>query len=163
MNEIKIGDIVARKSYNKDVLFIVNNIIDTKKHKIAILRGLVKRIEADSDINDLVLIEKNRIKSNLKQLDEKINERVQKTTQEFEDRNYKIGLFTKNNRTKEKIIAGKILHLDGDKRYSEKSYRYYKKLGLNAVVKHIPEYRQPRVVYNLLKMYNPDILVITRT
>ena len=61
----------------------------------------------------------------------------------------------------EKIITGKILHLDGDRKYSEKSYIYYKKIGLNAIVKNIPEYKQPRVVYNLLEAYRPDILVIT--
>ena len=38
---------------------------------------------------------------------------------------------------------------------------YYKQLGLNAVVKNIPESRQPHEVYKLLKMYNPDILIIT--
>ena len=38
---------------------------------------------------------------------------------------------------------------------------YYKKMGLKAIVKNIPEYKQPKVVYNLLKTYNPDILVIT--
>lgn len=38
---------------------------------------------------------------------------------------------------------------------------YYKKLGLNAVVKNIPEYKQPSEVYKLLKIYNPDILIIT--
>lgn len=32
---------------------------------------------------------------------------------------------------------------------------------MNAIVKNIPENRQPRLVYSLLKMYNPDILVIT--
>lgn len=34
-------------------------------------------------------------------------------------------------------------------------------MGINAVVKNISENRQPKVVYNLLKMYKPDILVIT--
>ena len=53
------------------------------------------------------------------------------------------------------------MHLDGDRKYSEKSYRYYKKIGLNAIVKNVPEYRQPRVVYRLLEIYKPDILVIT--
>ena len=38
---------------------------------------------------------------------------------------------------------------------------YYKKMGLRAIVKNIPENRQPKVVYNLLKNYKPDILVIT--
>ena len=60
-----------------------------------------------------------------------------------------------------RIHTGKILHLDGDKRYTDKSSLYYKKAGLQAVVKYIPEYRQPAVVRNLLKKYNPDILVIT--
>ena len=55
----------------------------------------------------------------------------------------------------------KLVSADGDKKYSEKSYNYYKKLGLNAVVRNIPEYRQPKVVYRLLEIYNPDILVIT--
>ena len=54
------------------------------------------------------------------------------------------------------------MHLDGDKRYSEKSIMYYKKMGLNAVVKNIPENRQSKVVYRLLTIYNPEILVITR-
>lgn len=55
----------------------------------------------------------------------------------------------------------KLISADGDKRYSQKSHQYYKKLGLNAMVINIPEYKQPKVVYNLLKTYNPDILVIT--
>ena len=34
-------------------------------------------------------------------------------------------------------------------------------MGLNAIVKNIPEYKQPRIVYKLLKIYQPDILIIT--
>lgn len=77
------------------------------------------------------------------------------------EENYKIGIITKNKKNTEKIVSGKILHLDGDKKYSIKSYNYYKKLGLDAIVKNIPEYKQPKYVYQLLKIYSPDILVIT--
>ena len=70
-------------------------------------------------------------------------------------------LETKISRTRTIITTGKILHLDGDRKYSEKAYNYYKKMGLNAVVKYIPEYKQPKVVYRLLEIYNPDILVVT--
>ena len=66
-----------------------------------------------------------------------------------------------SSRLKNEISTGKILHLDGDRKYSEKSRRYYQKVGLKAIVKNIPESKQPKVVYNLLKYYNPDILVIT--
>lgn len=66
-----------------------------------------------------------------------------------------------SNEYKPQLISGKILHLDGDKKYSEKAYNYYKKTGLNAVVKNITEYKQPKVVYNLLEVYKPDILIVT--
>ena len=56
---------------------------------------------------------------------------------------------------------GKILHLDGDRKYSEKSNRYYKKAGLNAIVKNIPEYKQPIIIKKFITTYEPDILVIT--
>ncbi len=62
---------------------------------------------------------------------------------------------------KTQYITGKILHLDGDRKYSEKSFRYYQKMGLTAIVKNIPEYKQPQIVYNLLAYYNPDILIVT--
>lgn len=61
------------------------------------------------------------------------------------------------------IRKGKILHLDGDKKYSKKAYDYYKNLNLDAIVRNVPEYQQPKLVYGMLKIYNPDILVITRT
>lgn len=158
MENIKKGDIVGRKSYGKDIIFVVSNIIYTPKNEIAILRGVIERIEADSEISDLTIISKQELEERLKELDSKVETRIQK---KFEDKDYKMGIITKDTRTTEKILTGKILHLDGDKKYSEKSYRYYKKLGLRAVVKNIPEYRQPKLVYRLLEVYNPDILVIT--
>ncbi len=161
MNKIKKGDIVGRKSYGKDIIFVVKNIIESKTGKIAILKGLTQRIEADSNIEDLELIEKKKLKEHIRKFDNVLEKKIEKSKIYNEDINYKIGLLTKNKRTQEKIITGKILHLDGDRKYSEKSYRYYKKLGLNAIVKNIPEYRQPRVVHHLLEIYNPDILVIT--
>ena len=66
-----------------------------------------------------------------------------------------------NNDRREVYITGKILHLDGDKRYSEKAFKYYQKTGLTVTVKNIPEYKQPQLVYNLLLYYRPDILVVT--
>ena len=146
MKKIKKGDIVARKSYGKDILFTVINIIKTHNGDVAILRGLIERVEADSYIEDLEKINSEQIKKDLEKLQNKLNSRVK------DNRNYEI---------KRIYDTGKILHLDGDKKYSEKSYSYYKKLGLKVVVKNIAEYKQPKVIYNLLKIYNPDILVIT--
>ena len=161
MNDIKKGDIVVRKSYGKDIIFRVINILNKPEEKIAVLNGVIERIEADSKIADLELVDKQKVKDILRKMDSKIENRIEKSKQQWEDRNYRIGVVTNQTRAKEKIITGEILHLDGDRKYSEKSYRYYRKLGLNAIVKYIPEYRQPRVVYQLLESYNPDILVVT--
>lgn len=154
MKKIKKGDIVARKSHGKDIIFYVKRIIISEEEPIAILCGVKKRIEADSKIDDLILVEKDKLKDILLEEEKSIKKRI--------DNRYEIGIISKEeSRFKEKIITGKILHLDGDKRYSQKSYNYYNKLGLKAIVKNIPEYKQPRVVYKLLKIYQPDILIVT--
>lgn len=61
------------------------------------------------------------------------------------------------------VKTGKILHLDGDKRYSEKAYKHYKKTNVDAIIENIQEEKQPIMIKSLLEKYNPDILVITRT
>ena len=145
--KIKRGDIVARKSYGKDIIFIVDRLIRLKNGgAYAILKGVTIRIEADSDIEDLEKVEQDRISIIEKREDDTLKKRIEHNKLEY--RSYT-------------IKTGKILHLDGDKRYSQKSANYYKKIGLNAVVKNIPENKQPLMVRQLLERYKPDILVIT--
>ena len=138
MKKIKNGDIVGRISYNKDIIFLVKDI--SNKNKV-ILEGVFERIIADSNIKDLEIIDEKTI-----EIKERLNE---------------LKIKGGENRIVDYNQAGKILHLDGDKRYSEKSYKYYQKMGINAIVKNIPENKQPKMVYNLLRNYRPDILVIT--
>lgn len=148
---IKKGDIVGRKSYGKDIYFIVNQILVTaRNNKFAILKGLNIRIEADSPIEDLEIISKEEIIDSIKKHDNFLEERIKKNKYN-----------ESQNITRQKVYLGKILHLDGDKRYSEKSAKYYNKAGLNAIVKNIPENRQAGIVVPLLIKYNPDILIIT--
>ncbi len=142
MIKVRKGDIVGRKSYGNDIYFKVSHIIEKTNEKIAILNGLVERIEADSPISDLEVISNEEIRKRLEELDKRI-------------------FISGEKRSNSKTISGKILHLDGDRKYSEKSYNYYKKVGVNSIVKNIPEYKQPKVVRHLLEIYNPDILVIT--
>lgn len=155
MENIKKGDIVGRKSYNKDILFIVDRIIKTNNGKaIAMLKGLNIRIQADSYIDDLELIDKKIIQESERKLDKKFEARLQRYETQLQNLD---GL----KRSNKVIYTGKILHLDGDKRYSEKSNLFYRKIGLKAVVKNVPESRQAGVVSNLMDRYKPDILVIT--
>ena len=162
MTKIKKGDIVGRKSYGKDILFIVEKIIEASNGKsFAILKGLTIRIEADSPIEDLEIIEKNRVENNMRTLNSKLQKRVKKT----DTPNKKVFPIFKrsiiNKGRRQTIYTGRILHLDGDRKYTEKSIRYYKELGLDAVVKNIAENKQAMMVQSLLERYKPDILVIT--
>ena len=76
---IKKGDIVGRKSYGKDIYFIVNQILTTtRNHKFAILKGLNIRIEADSPIEDLEIIGKDEIINSIKKYDSFLEERIKK-------------------------------------------------------------------------------------
>ena len=150
LNIVKKGDIVSRNSYNNDVAFIVERILE---NKIAILTGLITRLKADAYIDDLKILDKKQVDKILRDINGRI---VQETNSAIIQKN---SIF---NRTKKIVYTGRILHLDGDKRYSEKANIYYKKMGLNAIVRNIPENRQANSVNTLIERYNPDILVVTR-
>ena len=148
MYEIKKGNIVTRNSYGNDIYFYVKRVIKLENKKsIVILKGIDVRIEADAQIEDLKLVTKEEYNNLEKDFENRIKRKIEEQIISV--------------RTKEYIHTGKILHLDGDKKYTEKSMMYYKKLGLNAVVKNIPENKQPRIMNRYLSIYNPDILVIT--
>lgn len=148
---IRKGDIVGRKSYGKDVFFIVDNILKIRNNKqFAILKGVNIRIMADSPIEDLEVISKKEVINSIKLLELDLEDRIKKNRIKEE-----------NNLKRQRIYTGKILHLDGDRKYSDKSLRYYSKMGLNAIVKNIAENKQSKVVVPLLSKYNPDILIIT--
>ena len=83
MNVIKKGDMVARKSYGKDIIFYVKKIIKTKKENIAILCGLLERIEADSKIEDLEIIDEKTIKDSLQKHNEKVEKRINKREEKY--------------------------------------------------------------------------------
>ena len=148
MYEIKKGNIVTRNSYGNDIYFYVKRILKlANKKSIVILKGIDVRIEADAPIEDLKLVTKEEYNNIEKEFNKKI---IKKIEEQYI-----------NTRAKEYVHTGKILHLDGDKKYSEKSMMYYKKMGLNAIVKNIPESKQPKLINRYLSIYNPDIVVIT--
>lgn len=129
---IEKGSIVTRKSYNNDVVFIVTDI----NNNIAMLKGTDVRLYADSPLEDLVLSERH----------DEYNPPVE---------------FSEMNRDEYFYMPGKILHIDGDEDYLEKSLYFYKKAGVMAIGKRIKESDVPVVLGKLLCEIKPDILVIT--
>ena len=130
MKKIKKGDIVARKSYGKDIIFYVKRLVKTSNTDIAILCGLFERIEADNNIEDLELLDYKTIKNFFDDEEKRFNSRITEKSNE-----YRFNFISDESKFREKIITGKILHLDGDKRYSQKSYNYYKKVRIKCYCK----------------------------
>ena len=128
--EIKKSDIVTRKSYGQDILFIVKKIIKSNNCDLAILKGCTLRIEASAPLNDLLKVNKKEFQNAMRNLDYRIDNRI------ADIKNPKINRKVTNEK-KEFVYTGKILHLDGDRKYSEKAVKYYKKMGLNAIVREI--------------------------
>jgi spore coat assembly protein len=56
MQQIEIGSLVYRKSYNRDILFRVSDIVFVNGRKIIILKGVNVRLEADAEEDDLDII-----------------------------------------------------------------------------------------------------------
>ena len=155
--KIKKGDIVGRKSYGKDILFVVERIINQTNFKaIAILKGLNIRIQADSFLDDLEIIDKKTLQESQKKVEKRFIQTINKCVKGQDESKQKY-----LKRSNKIVYTGKILHLDGDKRYAEKSSLFYKKMGLRAVVRSVTESRQTAVVSGLIERYKPDILVIT--
>jgi spore coat assemly protein len=159
---IKVGDIVGRRSYDCDLLFRVVSI--KEDGKVVELSGEDSRFVADSPINDIVLMNKH----------DQVEKRVK--TKEKEDTSYR--LFrqdyhllrqqsefsaTSGYHTKKLFfeMPGRVLHIDGDPIYLNKCLALYKKLGVPVQGVHMQESEMPYKVTELLEKVNPDILVIT--
>ena len=100
LNNVKKGAKVVRKSHNRDVIFVVDNII---KDKIAILTGITTRLKADSPVEDLEYVDRKEIIENNRNIDKKLSKIIN------------MDEIKNNTKRSDKVIyLGKILHLDGD-------------------------------------------------
>ncbi len=133
----RIGDVVTRMSHNNDVVFKIVKIENDK----AYLVGMNIRLCADSDINDLVLVDDKD--SNDREFYEKL-----KTIRKFERNDYF-------------YLPGKILHIDGDKNYLDRCLDFYKKANVLAYGVYSPENEMALNIEKYLEDINPDIVVIT--
>ena len=137
---LKIGDIVTRKSYHNDILFKIMDISEN----VAILKGIEVRLYADSDLTDLV---KEETAPNTSKSDrEIINENLKSINLDRSEYFY---------------LPGKILHIDGDEDYLERCINFYRDLNVKAYGITLKESEIYKYLDKYLNEYNPDILVIT--
>lgn len=137
----KIGEYVTRISYNNDIVF---KIIDfNEETNFYYLKGVYVRLFADSKEDDLKIYDDVKT-------DEEEKKIISRVTNEI-----------KLERNDYFYLPGKILHIDGDKEYMERCLNYYKKLKLFAIGKLEKEENICKVIGNMIKEYNPSIVVIT--
>ncbi len=158
---MKVGDIVARKSYNKDIIFKITGFSkDDKNKKIALLKGVAFRLIANAYLDDLELVQESDTRGILMNkdvqsilyrsvIDAKTRQSMYRAAPKLQTSNNIYG------------IPGKVLQIDGDKEYLKICLDVYTELGIPAVGVAIPEANQYKEVRALLQKHKPDILVIT--
>ena len=169
---MKVGDLVVRKSYDKDITF---KIIDIKEddngNEIYILKGISIRIIADSREDDLEKADDEYAGTKERILNRRVEEAIKKAVSMRGDEEatkvlnnlYRGSKTSKNQQNKELIFGrpGKILHIDGDSEYLETCLKVYKQLSLDAVGRAVTEKKQPEIIVDLVKEIKPDIVVLT--
>ncbi len=134
----KIGDLVTRISYNNDVVFKIEKIIND----VAYLKGINVRLCADSNVSDLMFVSNNN-------------------TQDDREFYKKIDCLKDLKRSDYFYIPGKILHVDGDKEYLNRCLDFYKKADVLAFGVYSKESEMALNIEKYLEDINPDIVVIT--
>ena len=160
---MNIGDIVVRKSYDKDITFKIIDIKEEGGKKTYILKGISIRIIADSEVNDLEEVDENHIGDSEKILNSRVSAAIKNAISFRGEVMPRVNKNKKVIETKEMMFGrpGKILHVDGDEEYMETCLKVYKQLSLDAVGRAIPEKEQPKVIVDLVKEVKPDIVVLT--
>lgn len=161
---LKLMDIVARRSYHCDILFRVMDIRENNGVEEAVLYGEDIRLVADAPCSDLVIMnqtERVKLSKEYRSLEEQSfrlftqDVDLLRQQQEF----HTTGGYTKTANFFQ--IPGKVLHLDGDAEYLKKCIALYEKIGVPVYGVHCHEKEMPQRVSELLDFYRPDILVIT--
>lgn len=141
--QFQIGDMVARKSYQMDVLFRIIGIEQTSKgNSIAILHGDEVRLIADSDFSDLVAVKKDEQMMRKKKDESRMNESLELLRQDYKLLREKQEYYATSQYQHQEHyfhMPGKVLHLDGDEAYLKKCLNVYKKIGVPVYGIHCHE------------------------
>lgn len=159
--EIKVGDIVARKSYQFDLLFKVTEITHDQT---VYLFGEDVRLIADAPYDDLVLVDENERQKRQRTDREKVDHSYRLFRQDYQlirQKNEYHATGGYSNGTEFFQIPGRVLHIDGDPNYLKKCLALYEKIGVPVYGVHCHEKEMPDRIDELLDKYRPDILVIT--
>jgi len=159
-----INDIVGRKSYNCDISFRIITFKTINSRTFAVLSGEDYRLIADSPIEDLEIIEENRLEQMSRQVMDLEEQSFQLFLDDLEKQRVaqENEILTAYDQTANFFhMPGLVLHLDGDADYLEKCLQAYERLKIPVVGIHCSEKEMMSMVKELITEYRPSILVIT--
>src|SRR5699024_5661535 len=158
--DIKIGDIVTRKSYNHDIVFRVSEL---EKEQV-LLRGTEMRLQADAPIEDLTIVARADLEIRQKKSKEKEEFSYRLFRQDYqlmrEKKAHQISGGYERNFTYFQLPA-KVLHLDGDPIYLRKCISLYQRVGLHVHGVHLLEKDMPQAIGPLIERIQPNLIIIT--
>jgi len=143
----KIGDIVARKSYNLDTMFKIEAI----EERQAILKAIFFRFKATATLDDLELVSSDDFRQAEKEEEQHVKNVIPPIQNDMRNLEKEGDFF----------ISGRILHIDGDDDYLERSAKLYEHADVYATTIFIKEPLMPERVPDLVKQLRPNIVVIT--
>jgi len=166
-----IGDIVGRKSYNRDIFFKITDFFKNEEgRECAHLKGIFMRLLANAPLDDLEKVEPGELTVHLKEHTVKGSEQMNRIlARRRKEREFFLSRAVQTEKnsgghshlTDGFDLPGTVLHIDGDSDYLELCLTTYKQLNIPANGYCVNEEQQPQVVGNLLAKHIPDLLVLT--
>ncbi len=146
---MKVGDVVTATHNGEDLIFSISDIRTIEDKKIYKLHCLDYRLVLDVEedyvsplnIDDV----ENHARINVNKTIEIINKILLERTKNYIN----------------EIERNKVLHIDSDRAYLGLCMQTYNKLNIDAYGEYVPLEEQSGKVQELIKKYNPSVLVIT--
>lgn len=161
MFAMRQGDLVIRKSYGGDIVFRIQQ---ATGHR-ALLKGIDYRLLADSPESDLSPFDPAAYRQRMEENQMRISRSVRQLDR-FHRHQTEQGILRSAGGNKAAVGAffempGKVLHLDGDYSYLQKSMALYKELRVPAVGYFVNEAGMAEAIRRILPQVKPDIVVLT--
>ncbi len=137
--EFNINDLV--NCQNEETLYIIRDI----NNNLATITGYSYRIKKIVEVDKLSIATDEQINNEKKDIQKK-KERL---------------LNKKNTRSSNKVLYGRILHIDGDKEFLESCMELYKEMNIPYDGIYLSEEYVKDKIENILLESTPDIIVIT--
>ncbi|MDF2500336.1 MAG: sporulation peptidase YabG [Anaerosporomusa subterranea] len=160
----EIGEIVTRKSHGDDIVFKVTGIsTNNSGEKQYELKGLHMRLLADAPESDLIKVTAEFLKDEIVRLEGTFNDSMRRVLQRRGYQREQSEMARGEPAKKFQFFdwPGKVLHIDGDEDYMKMCLKTYGQLHIEAIGEWIEESKQPERVAELVRKYQPDILILT--